>query len=69
MLNRFVLELVVFGVEKRLWEIDGVISTSVGYAGGFTENPTYEEVCSGQTGHTEVVLVTFDNYRLKSMKF
>ena len=44
-----------WGVEKRLWEIDGVISTSVGYAGGFTENPTYEEVCSGQTGHTEVV--------------
>lgn len=49
-----------WGVEKRLWEIYGVISTSVGYAGGFTENPTYEEVCSGQTGHTEVVLVTFD---------
>ncbi len=49
-----------WGVEKRFWEIDGVISTSVGYAGGFTENPTYEEVCSEQTGHTEVVLVTFD---------
>ena len=66
MLNRFVLALVVFGgVEKRLWEIDGVISTSVGYAGGFTENPTYEEVCSGQTGHTEVVLVTFDILSIK----
>ena len=50
-----------WGVEKRFWEIHGVLSTSVGYAGGFTENPTYEEVCSGQTGHTEVVLVTFDN--------
>ena len=54
-----------WGVEKRLWEIDGVISTSVGYAGGFTENPTYEEVCSGQTGHTEVVLVTFNQSLIK----
>ncbi|OUU75945.1 MAG: peptide-methionine (S)-S-oxide reductase [Methylococcaceae bacterium TMED69] len=54
-----------WGVEKRFWEIDGVVSTSVGYAGGFTENPTYEEVCSGKTGHTEVVLVTFDKSVVK----
>ena len=65
-LNRFVSALDVFGEsKKRLWEIDGVISTSVGYAGGFTENPTYEEVCSGQTGHTEVVLVTFNKSSIK----
>ena len=54
-----------WGVEKRFWEINGVLSTSVGYAGGFTENPTYEEVCSGETGHTEVVLVTFDKILVK----
>ena len=49
-----------WGAERRFWETDGVYTTAVGYAGGFTPNPTYEEVCSGHTGHTEVVLVVFD---------
>ena len=49
-----------WGAEKQFWSIPGVFTTAVGYAGGFTKNPTYEEVCSGQTGHTEVVLVVFD---------
>ncbi|KHT38278.1 peptide-methionine (S)-S-oxide reductase MsrA [Vibrio sinaloensis] len=49
-----------WGAERLFWQLDGVVNTSVGYAGGFTKNPTYEEVCSGQTGHTEVVRVVFD---------
>ena len=49
-----------WGAERRFWETDGVYSTAAGYAGGITPNPTYEEVCSGMTGHTEVVLVVFD---------
>ena len=49
-----------WGVEKVFWEQPGVYSTAAGYAGGHTANPTYEEVCSAQTGHTEVVLVVFD---------
>ena len=49
-----------WGAERRFWQREGVVSTVVGYAGGFTPNPTYEEVCSGLTGHTEVVLVVFD---------
>src|SRR3954452_21889155 len=49
-----------WGVEKVFWETPGVYSTAAGYAGGFTPNPTYEEVCSARTGHTEVVLVVFD---------
>ncbi len=49
-----------WGAERRFWETDGVYSTAAGYAGGVTPNPTYEEVCSGMTGHTEVVLVVFD---------
>jgi peptide-methionine (S)-S-oxide reductase len=49
-----------WGAERRFWQTEGVVSTAVGYAGGHTPNPTYEEVCSGRTGHTEVVLVVFD---------
>jgi peptide-methionine (S)-S-oxide reductase len=49
-----------WGAEKKFWQIPGVYSTQVGYAGGSTPNPTYREVCSGQTGHTEVVRVVFD---------
>lgn len=49
-----------WGAERRLWQQPGVYSSAVGYAGGFTPNPTYEEVCSGLTGHSEVVLVVFD---------
>ena len=49
--------------ERVLWQAPGVFSTAVGYAGGFTPNPTYEEVCSGRTGHTEAVLVVFDPAR------
>lgn len=49
-----------WGAERVFWTLPGVYSTAVGYAGGFTENPTYEEVCSGMTGHTEVVLVVYD---------
>jgi peptide-methionine (S)-S-oxide reductase len=49
-----------WGAERRFWQTDGVYSTAVGYAGGYTPNPTYEEVCTGRTGHTEVVQVVFD---------
>jgi len=60
------LELAVFGMgcfwgaERLFWNLKGVFSTAVGYAGGFTPNPTYDEVCSAKTGHTEVVLVAYD---------
>lgn len=60
------LEQVLFGMgcfwgaERKLWQQPGIFSTAVGYAGGFTPNPSYEEVCSGMTGHNEVVLVVFD---------
>ncbi len=49
-----------WGAERVFWQADGVYTTAVGYAGGYTPNPTYEEVCSGRTGHAEVVLVVFD---------
>ncbi len=60
------LETAVFGLgcfwgaERIFWQLDGVYTTSAGYAGGYTPNPTYDEVCSGRTGHTEVVQVVFD---------
>jgi peptide-methionine (S)-S-oxide reductase len=60
------LEKIVFamgcfwGAERKFWKLPGVWTTAVGYAGGFTKNPSYEEVCSGKTGHTEVVLVVYD---------
>jgi len=53
-----------WGAEKRFWELAGVWSTAVGYTAGFTPNPTYEEVCSGMTGHTEAVRVVFDSKRI-----
>jgi len=53
-----------WGAERVFWQLGGVFVTSVGYAGGNTPNPTYEEVCSGDTGHTEVVQVVFDPTRL-----
>ena len=49
-----------WGAERKFWQLEGVYSTSVGYAGGYTPNATYEEACSGRTGHAEVVLVVFD---------
>ena len=49
-----------WGAERRFWSIEGVYTTAVGYAGGYTPNPTYREVCSGKTGHNEVVLVVFE---------
>ena len=53
-----------WGAERKFWQLPGVFVTAVGYAGGTTENPTYEEVCSGRTGHTEVVMVAFDPRRV-----
>ena len=49
-----------WGAERCFWQLEGIYTTAVGYAGGYTPNPSYEEVCTGQTGHNEVVLVVFD---------
>ena len=53
-----------WGAERIFWEVPGVITTAAGYQGGFTENPSYEEVCTGRTGHTEAVLVVYDPDRV-----
>jgi peptide-methionine (S)-S-oxide reductase len=53
-----------WGAERRFWQAQGVFTTAVGYAGGMTPNPTYEEVCSGMTGHNEVVMVIYDPARI-----
>ncbi len=53
-----------WGAERKFWQTPGVVTTAAGYAGGFTPNPTYEEVCSGLTGHAESVLVVFDPRRI-----
>jgi peptide-methionine (S)-S-oxide reductase len=53
-----------WGAERKFWQLDGVYATAVGYAGGYTPNPTYQEVCSGATGHTEVVLVVYEPSRV-----
>jgi peptide-methionine (S)-S-oxide reductase len=53
-----------WGAERKFWETEGVVSTAVGYEGGFTPNPTYEEVCSGRTGHSEAVRVVYDPKRV-----
>lgn len=60
-LRRLVVGMGCFwGAERRFWQLEHVYTTAAGYAGGFTQNPTYEEVCSSRTGHTEVVLVVYD---------
>src|SRR3989442_8957443 len=53
-----------WGAEKSFWHVEGVFTTAVGYAGGYTPNPTYREVCTGKTGHNEVVRVVFDPKRV-----
>ncbi len=54
-----------WGAERFFWQLDGVYTTAAGYAGGFTPNPTYEEACSGKTGHTEAVLIVFDPLKVE----
>ncbi|CAL8976300.1 Peptide methionine sulfoxide reductase MsrA [Cellulomonas sp. T2.31MG-18] len=56
-----------WGAEKAAWQLPGVVTTAVGYMGGYTPNPTYEEVCTGRTGHAETVLVAYDPTRLSDV--
>ncbi len=64
-MKKIVLGLGCFwGAERKFWTLDGVYTTAVGYAAGFTPNPTYEEVCSGLTGHNEVVLVVYQSEKI-----
>src|SRR3954451_16882657 len=59
-----------WGAERKFWELgEGIFTTAVGYAGGHTKNPTYEEVCFGRTGHTEAVLVVFDRSKISYEQF
>ena len=58
-----------WGAERRFWQIEGVSSTAAGHAGGITKNPSYEEVCSGGTGHTEVVLVVYDPAKVSLIRY
>lgn len=55
-----------WGAERKFWQLDGVYTTAAGYAAGLTPNPTYQEVCSGQTGHNEVVLVVYDPEKIST---
>ena len=57
-----------WGAERAFWKLDGVYTTAVGYAGGYTENATYEELCTGMTGHAEVVLVIYDEAKISYAK-
>ena len=57
-----------WGAERRFWQQPGVFTTAAGYAGGYTANPSYDEVCSGRTGHSEVVLVVFDPHVISYQK-
>ncbi|MBN9326414.1 MAG: peptide-methionine (S)-S-oxide reductase, partial [Cellulomonas sp.] len=56
-----------WGAEKAAWQLPGVVTTAVGYMGGYTPNPTYEEVCTGRTGHAETVMVAYDPTRLSDV--
>ena len=56
-----------WGAEKRMWRLDGVVCTAAGYQGGMTPNPTYDETCTGRTGHTEAVLVAYDPTKISTL--
>ena len=64
---RYVAMGCFWGAEKRMWRLDGVVCTAAGYQGGMTPNPTYEETCTGRTGHTEAVLVAYDPAKISTL--